>query len=203
MTSPAEKVSSQVQLQTGMAVIGLTSTNTPPAVEKAKLQLETSQIIDTVGVIASGSDKDNDAVSLQYEWTKNGEPAGAGETISGLKRGDKIFVKITPFDGKDYGHPKTLSVEIQNTPPKILQHVEAKFSGNVYSYQVKASDTDDDNLTYSLKSSPEGMTINPSTGLIQWSVPDDFNGKAPITVSVTDGHGGEATHSFNIEIRPD
>ncbi|MBM4141828.1 MAG: hypothetical protein FJ242_10195 [Nitrospira sp.] len=45
------------------------------------------------------------------------------------------------------------------------------------------------------------MTIDPSTGLITWNVPPEFTGKALITVSVKDGHGGEAVQSFTLEIR--
>jgi len=47
------------------------------------------------------------------------------------------------------------------------------------------------------------MTVHPTTGLIQWNVPSDFKGKAPITVSVADGHGGEVMQSFTIDITPE
>ncbi|GAB4406303.1 MAG: hypothetical protein OHK0032_01200 [Thermodesulfovibrionales bacterium] len=39
-----------------------------------------------------------------------------------------------------------------------------------------------------------------STGLIKWKVPSDFKGKATVTVSVTDGHGGEALYNFEVTI---
>jgi hypothetical protein len=45
------------------------------------------------------------------------------------------------------------------------------------------------------------MTIDPSSGLIKWNVPPSFKGKAPITVSVSDGHGRESLQSFTIEIK--
>jgi len=47
------------------------------------------------------------------------------------------------------------------------------------------------------------MTISPTKGLIQWNVPPDFKGKATFTVSITDGHGGEALQSFTLEITPE
>jgi hypothetical protein len=68
---------------------------------------------------------------------------------------------------------------------------------------LKATDPDGDTLTYALKSAPAGMTINPSTGLIKWNVLPEFIGKAPITVSVKDGHGGEVMQSFTIDITPE
>lgn len=31
-----------------------------------------------------------------------------------------------------------------------------------------------------------------------WNIPPDFKGKASVTVSVTDGQGGEAIYSFEV-----
>jgi len=47
------------------------------------------------------------------------------------------------------------------------------------------------------------MNIDSSTGLIKWNVPPEFIGKAPITVSVKDGHGGEAMQSLTFAITPE
>lgn len=44
------------------------------------------------------------------------------------------------------------------------------------------------------------MAINPTTGLIKWNIPQDFKGKAPVTISVTDGHGGEILYNFDVTI---
>ena len=52
----------------------------------------------------------------------------------------------------------------------IVDHKNFNFDGSVYTYQVKATDPDEDKLTYSLKSAPAGMTIDPKTGAIQWNV---------------------------------
>lgn len=181
---------------------GRSSANHPPTVEKAILQLASVNNTDVIKVIATGIDKDNDAVTLVYDWFKNGEPAGSGDTLNGFKRGDKVSVKITPFDGKDYGPPKTLSIEINNSTPKITEYKEIKFDGDSYIGQVKATDPDGDPLTYSLKSAPSGMTIGSSTGLVKWNVPADFKGKVPFTISVTDGRGGEASQALALEIKP-
>ncbi|MEM7827060.1 MAG: putative Ig domain-containing protein, partial [Candidatus Aenigmatarchaeota archaeon] len=121
--------------------------------------------------------------------------------ISGFKRGDLVSVKITPFDGKDYGKPKVLKTEIKNTAPRIIEHKKAKIEGLLYTYQVNATDADGDKLTYSLKYAPDGMSIDPSTGFIKWNVPPEFKGKVPVTVSVTDGYGGEAVQSLTLEIQ--
>ncbi len=172
-----------------------------PKVDKARFLIELVNGTDRLKVVAEGSDKNGNKVSLRFQWTKNGEPAGEGDTISGFKRGDKVSVMITPFDDRGNGLARSLTTEIKNTPPSIVEHQETNFDGKVWSYQVKATDADGDPLTYSLKSAPPGMTIDPSTGLIKWNVPPDFMGKASFAVSVADGHGGEASQDLALDIK--
>lgn len=177
--------------------------NSPPEVSSVRIIPEVSQSGETLSVEAAGGDIDGDDVVLTYEWTKNGEHASDSKRLGvPVKRGDKILVKVIPFDGELYGQPVILLREISNLSPRIVEDkiFNYSFDGKVYTYQVKASDPDGDPLTYSLKSSPQGMTINHS-GLVQWNVPAGFKGKAPFTVSVSDGYGGEAQQSFAFEIR--
>jgi hypothetical protein len=168
---------------------GSASQNTLPSLTKAYFKFESENGVDVLKIFAEGTDKDDDEVTFTYEWKKNSEPAGGEDSISGFKRGDKISVKITPYDGKGYGRSKTLNTEIQNTSPHIIAHNEYRFDGTTYSYQVKASDPDGDSLTYDLKSGPPGMSIS-MTGLITWIVPSRFSGKVPVSISVSDGKGG-------------
>lgn len=177
--------------------------NAPPDLHTVKMMPEVLKPGDVLYVDVTAGDIDDDTVTIEYEWTRNGEPAGNAKKLEvPLKRGDKISVKITPSDGEAYGRSVTLEREIRNIPPMISEDRKFNFDGKVWTYQVRAADADGDPLTYSLKSGPQGMTIGAATGAIKWDVPSRFTGKAPVTVSVTDGHGGEALQSFSIEIRP-
>jgi hypothetical protein len=177
--------------------------NAPPEIVKMKIMPEFFKPGDTWWVDASGSDPDGDTVTFLYEWTKNGEPAGKGRMLeSQMKRGDKISVRITPYDGADYGRPVFVEREIVNMPPWISQEKKINFDGQVLTCQIKAGDPDGDPLVYSLKAAPQGMTINPSTGLVTWNVQRGFQGTASATAVVNDGHGGEATYTFDIALHP-
>ncbi len=155
-----------------------------------------------LSVEVTGKDIDEDTVTFTYEWTKNGRFAGNENRIDEpLHRGDKFSLKVVPFDGEEYGKPAVLSREVANMSPKIKEIKKIGFDGKVLTYQVIAVDIDDDPLTYSLKTAPSGMSIDPATGLIKWDASSDFKGKTLFTVSVTDGHGGEASQSFNLEIK--
>ncbi len=176
--------------------------NTPPELTMVKIMPELFKPGDTLYIDASGTDVDGNEVTILYEWTKNGEPAGNDKKIGvPIMRGDKVSVKITPFDGEVYGRSITMRREISNLPPMIIEHKDFTFDGKVYTYHAKAEDPDGDPLTFTLKTSPSGMEIDSSTGLIIWEVPFGTRGKQGITVAVRDGNGGEAVQSFFFEIR--
>jgi hypothetical protein len=176
--------------------------NSPPEISRVKIMPEVFKPGDALSVDASGTDIDGDEVTLSYEWTKNGEPSGNSKQIqTSVKKGDKISVKITPFDGAVYGQAGILHREIVNLPPTITDNRKYSFDGKRYSHQISAADSDGDSLTYSLKKAPSGMKIDSSSGFITWDVPSDFIGKALFIVAVADGHGGEATQELSLEIK--
>jgi hypothetical protein len=179
----------------------ITIKNIPPTITKAKILPAVSKAGDILKIDAIGSDRDGDEVSLSFAWSKNGEPAGSNETLEApFKRGDKISVRITPFDGEAYGQPITLTTEIYNSPPRAFTGGTEKLENNIYSYQIKATDPDGDALTYTFKQAPKDMTID-KTGLITWKVREEDAGIHPVTVQITDGHGGEIVYNFNVTIR--
>ncbi len=69
--------------------------------------------------------------------------------------------------------------------------------GVVYTYDVEATDPNEDTLTYSLTVSPTGMTINSTTGVISWT--PAAAGSFDVTVEVSDG-SKSATQSFTITV---
>jgi len=182
----------------------ITITNAPPELSRIKIMPEVFKQGDNLYVDVTGTDIDGDEVTILYEWTKNGEPAGNNKQIDApLERGDKVAIKITPFDGESYGRTAILNRDIKNMPPAIIDDKKCNFNSKVFTCQIRATDPDGDALVYSIKSGPEGVTIDPVKGRISWNVPTDFKGKATITAAVNDGYGGEATQIFNVEIMPE
>jgi hypothetical protein len=177
--------------------------NSPPEITSVNFMPETFKPgDDALSVGAEATDPDGDAVSLSYEWIINGQSVGTGSRLEAKpKRGDKIFIKVIPFDGTDYGSAVTMEKTIVNMPPVIFENKEGGFDGSTYSYQVKASDPDGDTLTYSLESPPAGMTIDPSSGLLKWVVPQEFKGVKNATINVNDGNGGNTKYSITITIK--
>lgn len=202
--TPQQAAPSQVPVQSMPA----TPANTPPRITSFNVNPQFPVVGDKVRAEVVASDKEGDRVTITYQWSKNDvtlfETSDTLLLSGDFKRGDKISLRVIPDDGKSKGMPISVVMFVANSSPVIKPSPETfRFDGNVYSYQVKATDPDGDPLSYSLKSAPAGMIIDPSTGLIKWNVPHEFTGKTPITISVTDGHGGELLQSLTIEIGPE
>jgi hypothetical protein len=177
--------------------------NEPPRLTRTKLQPEVFRPGDTLSVEAAAADGDGDTVSLLYAWTKNGNPAGTGAAIEGgLKRGDRISVQVTPFDGEAYGPSIVLEREVKNWPPVVVEHKDFSVNGQIYTYQVQAADADGDALTYALDPPQGDMQIDPATGLLTWKeISGAESVNRSVTVVVDDGHGGTARYRLEITMR--
>jgi len=70
--------------------------------------------------------------------------------------------------------------------------------GTLYTYQVRATESDGDTVTYALTAKPDGMTIDAATGKIEWTPSSAQNGYHNIEISVSDGRGGIAAQSYTI-----
>ena len=69
--------------------------------------------------------------------------------------------------------------------------------GALYTYVVEATDPEGDTLTYSLTTSPTGMTINSSTGVINWTPTEEQIGENKVEIKVSDLYRSD-TQSFTI-----
>jgi len=180
---------------------GAADKNTPPVVRSVRFIHADLKAGTGLAVEVEGYDADGDAVRFETAWTRNGEPAGVGGSLTGpLKRGDKVAVTVTPFDGKEWGKTSTHYRDILNTTPVIEGQEQFQVGDNAVTFRVRASDPDGDPLTYSLKDAPAGMSIDRKTGWVRWATSPGTAGKVPFTVIVSDGAGGESTARFTVTI---
>ena len=184
--------------------------NTPPVVKWVGIGPAPPTSTAELKAVASGKDLDNDAVTYTYQWIVNGEtvvgPEGPSLANRYFRRGDKVQVAATAFDGTDWGHPNTsIPVIIQNSPPMIVSKLPAQLEGGAtYRYETKAEDVDGDTLSYSLQGEPpEGMVIDSKTGVVEWQVVIPAK---PVTyeyeVVVVDPEGGKSVQKITLKNAP-
>ncbi len=86
-----------------------------------------------------------------------------------------------------------------NRPPVFTSvPVVAANVNTPYVYDAEAVDPDGDVLGFDLATKPEGMTIDPSTGVVTWSPMAAQLGSHVVTLQVSDGRGGVASQEFLI-----
>ena len=171
-------------------------TNTLPEVVSIKLTPKLVYPGTVIKAEIEGRDADDDPVTFYREWKKNDEVL-TGETMEdldtkGFKKGELITLYVTPFDGQENGKRRwSPTIMIANRPPEITSDPPAAASNGKYVYEVKAADPDGDNLAFSIENAPQGMTIDPKTGRIEWSIPSVPDPERPsdynVKVVVSDG----------------
>jgi hypothetical protein len=160
----------------------------------------------TVHAVVEGSDVDNDPVVYTYRWYNNGEviPDQEEETLDGafVTKGGHIEVEATPSDGGVAGAPRrSPAVTVQNSPPRITSQPTTSLNdSDTYVYQVVAEAPDGGPVTFSLKSAPERMSIDPEHGTIRWRVTKEDVGVHPIEIMATDEVGDSIIQRYDLQI---
>ena len=174
------------------------SINTPPQILSTPLTLATLNKPYNYDVNA----KDLDGDPLTYSLIA----APAGMTVDGVTgvinwtpiSTDPATVTVRVEDNRGGSDTQTYSIEI-NSPPSIVSQAVTDVSVNEpYQYAVEAMDPDNDPLTFSLVTSPDGMTVDAASGVITWT-PGNL-GEFNVQVKVEDGRGGDASQSFTVTV---
>lgn len=119
-----------------------------------------------------------------------------GQSITGkvitVKNPDNLRVDFTPG---------LYALPYPNLAPNFTSSpVINGTAGQPYSYQVKAQDPDGVALAYLLYDGPQGMTLNATTGVINWTPTATSAVETPVTLRVYDSRGGYGTQSFKIKV---
>lgn len=151
-------------------------------------------------------DKDNDSIFLKLlEGPKGMTFDQETKTLSwkpGYNDAGKHFVKLSASDVYDEKQQTfNILVEDTNRLPRIdSQAPKSIAEGKSYRYTIKASDPDKDVLQHRLLNGPQGMSLDPKTGLLTWN-PDYLQaGQHAVRVQVNDGKKGYFVQTFNIEV---
>jgi len=179
--------------------------NAAPLVSEVWIEPQTPTVQNDLKVREKSTDADEDSIFFSYQWEINGAPL-MGERKDTLervrfKKGDLISVTIVPDDREIMGSPKKSEpVKIANSPPTIVSSPPTSIEGTKYIYQVKANDPDNDPITFTLKSGPKGMTIDPKSGLLQWQIRAEDKGTHTIEIEVSDNEGAKSYQQYSLAI---
>ncbi len=115
-----------------------------------------------------------------------------------------VSVRYHSSTGSTEDHQFTITVKqvVSNINPTI-ESTPHRFANvnQLYSYDVVATDRDNDALAYELIAAPAGMSIHPASGTIRWMPANDQRGATTVTIRVNDPQSGSATQTFTLNTR--
>ncbi|NOZ81487.1 MAG: tandem-95 repeat protein [DPANN group archaeon] len=112
-----------------------------------------------------------------------------------------IITAYDPSDASSLSNVINLTVLEVNDPPVITSAaITSAVEDTNYSYDVEAYDPEGSDLTFSLDQSPDGMQIDPASGLITWQPENKDVGSHPIVVRASDNSSGNTLQEFTIDV---
>jgi RHS repeat-associated protein len=205
----AQLIVSDGTLDSLPSTVGITTENSPPIADAG---LDRSATLGDIIPLDGTASRDPDGDTLNYAWSVTHAPVGSSAAISPPTDAQPNFtpdkeggyvVQLLVRDTHNATSTATFNLTV-NPKPNRQPHITSTPppTGTVnqsYGYAVNATDPDtNDTLTYSLTQAPEGMGINPSTGLIAWTPNTAQVGNQTITVKVQDNGGLSDSQSFTI-----
>ncbi len=209
LTSGSVTVSVEDGLESGTVAatedftVSVTAVDDAPSITTTEITTATEDIAYQYDVDAT----DEEGVSLVYSLTTAPSgmtiDSGSGEINWTPTEGtDSESVVVSVTDGTTaVTQSFTITVTAVNDQPVITSTTETSATEDaLYQYQVTSSDSEGTALSYSLTTSPTGMTIDATSGLINWT-PDEGVLSEAVTVQVSDGVLTD-TQSFTITVTP-
>ena len=145
-------------------------------------------------------------VNLNEVTDANGDQLGRDH----FKKKDWVYCRVQavqPETNRESAWVKSSLVGIGNSQPAIEPlPVEAFSVPGVFRYRIRATDLDDEDLTYRLLSPLDaGIRLDPGTGQLQWNLDETtvkkFGEAIEIRFEAVDGDGGAAGGSIRLNLR--
>ena len=180
---------------------GCTPANQPPVISSLTASEGQFNPSGSCQVKCTASDPDGD--ELSYTWSANGDISGEGSVVTWTAPtafgSYTIVVEVTDGRGGKATAQLTVGVAV-NHPPVIdsltTEHLWVR-KATTSTIVCIASDPDGDKLRYIW--SANGGSISGEGPVVSWVAPNAY-GTYTVTVTVTDGKGGQAIKTIDIVV---
>ena len=144
---------------------------------------------------------------VELEWRVGGEVVGSEETLdtSAFSPGDVVELRAMPAGelaapggrgGRVHAEPIVLEPSVA---PEITSQPASGLEGGLFRYAVKAtSSARGAQLRYELLKGPEGMRVDPASGVVEWRPEATQRGSFEVEVAVMDQWGSGVAQRFTI-----
>ncbi len=200
-------VSDGLQTASSTLTITVTGVNDDPTISASGSNLQANQnAAKAFSVLAS--DPDGDALTYAASDPANGTVTGGTDgqftytPDNGFTGADQIEITVTDGNGGEAMRTFNVTVSAANSAP-VIEPTALEFATTVNTakgFTVSASDADGDTLTYSAADPANGSVTGGAGGQFTYTPDNGFTGTDTVTVTVTDGNGGEAMQSYVVTV---
>ena len=198
--TPSDGTLEGESVRTSTVIVG----NTPPLIRSARIEPEA--ILTSTGtltVIGDGVDPDQDEIRWLCYWTLDYEERIDDSSLTinlqqlDLRKGSHITAELYAYDGDTVSTPYLLQIDVVNSHPELTSKYDSiPYSTSGISFKVPITDPDNDPLTFELLEAPDGITIDPSEGIISGQLTD--NATVDVVVRATDSDGAYLDARFSL-----
>ncbi len=179
--------------------------NARPRILDLRVSKERRDDVEHWVVEPMADDPDGDVLDYEYTWRVNGRDSDVREaafSVDALRRGDRLTVRVVADDGEDRSDPvESAPLEIANSAPEITSRPRGLDRNGEFHYAIEATDADGDRgLRYELVEGPDGMTLDESSGQMDWAPTVEQAGEHRVEIAVHDRNGGSSQQVFILPV---
>ena len=192
----------------GVATIEVVVDNVAPVITSmVALPSANPEEGDEIDLDATATDQGSDDIpDLVFTWdVGDGTAPYTGDDIEHTYADDGVFTVTLTVDDLDGGvTTSTMTITVDNVDPVFATSPPVNaLQDELYNYTPEIQDPGDEVFTWTLSASaPAGMTLDTSTGELNWT--PDYNdyltGSYSMVLTVDDGDGGQAQQSWTITV---
>jgi len=193
--------------------IKVSKPSVPPVNQKPviySIPITTATVGETYFYNVYATDLDNDVLTYSLTaYPSSMTISSASGLIMWTPTAEGVYTVVVKVSDGDLSDTQGFTITVSKPwAPPAVNHFpkitsipgDTAIVGVEYIYDVEATDPDGDTLTYSLITKPDGMVIEPGTGVISWTPIEVQVGVGNFTVKVTDGQLSD-TQTFGIIVR--
>ncbi len=148
----------------------------------------------------TSSDSDGEISSYKWDFGNGDSKEGKKAEYSFTQAGEyKVTLTVTDDDGGEHSADKTVTVTKNSVPVANSQELVTKQSTNI-NIVLTASDSEGDDLTYTIKDSPENGILTGDAFSVSYQPNDNFVGTDQFTFKVNDGYDDSNLATIKIAI---
>lgn len=162
---------------------------------------------ENLNIVLYGSDPEGDSLTYIASSPLNGSIICSGNSCQ--YTADPDYYGSDSFDyytndGSLSSEVKTININVLyvNQAPVALSSTFSLLEDNVYNFNLPASDTENDPLTYSIETSTSNGTLSCTDGSCSYTPNLNFNGSDSFTYKVNDGSQDSSTETITLQVSP-